>query len=214
MRTLSLALLLAATTAAHAGDHNELSIGGGGRALRSNSANAVTSDTLSHGELAYGRRLDLSLVPRLQTWLTAGFNWGGASGTLFQSMATEVDTLGFTGGARARYVLHPHFAATARVDLGTARTALALDGNAGRVSDAGWGATFGAALGAEAYMIAHPTFSLGVRFELGYVTMTAPALSPRASEDDSMILLDAQQASIGHLDLGGRYASFAMISRF
>ena len=63
-------------------------------------------------------------------------------------------------------------------------------------------------------MIAHPTFSLGVRFEMGYVAMTAPALSPRASEDDSMILLDAQQASIGHLDLGGRYFTVAMISRF
>lgn len=214
MRTLTLALLLAATTAAHAGDHNELTLGGGARALRSHSANAVTSDSLGHGELAYGRRLDLTLIPKLETWLTAGFNWGGASGTLFQSMATEVDTLGFTGGARARYVLHPNFAATARLDLGTARTALALDGSGHRVSDAGWGATAGAAVGADAYLIAHPTFSLGVRFELGYVAMTAPALSPRADEDDSMILLDAQQASIGHLDLGGRYFSVAMISRF
>jgi hypothetical protein len=211
MRAFLYVAILSAT--AYAGNRNELTLGAGSRALRSNSANAVTDDSLANGYLSYGRRLDLTLVPQLETWVTGGFTWGATEGALFQ-MDTEIDTLGFTGGGRLRYVLHPNLAVAARLDVGTVRTALALDGLGHRVSDAGWGAMFGGAVGVDAYAIAHPTFSLGLRVELGYVTMTSPALSPREEQDDSMIHLDAQQASIGHLDLGGRYLSFSMLGTF
>jgi hypothetical protein len=210
---LALLVLLAATTAASAGERNELTLGPGTRALRSNSANAVTSDSLITGALTYGRRLDLVDVPRLQTWVTGAFSWGAADGELFH-MVTEIDTVAFTAGARARYVLHRNLAVGARVDLGTARTALAVEAGYDHVTDAGWGATLGAAVGADLYAIAHPKFSLGFRFELGYVTMTAPALSPAKDTDDSMILLTGSQASIGHLDLGGRYYTVAMVAQF
>lgn len=210
---LALVLVLATAAAAHAGERNELTIGSGARALRSNSANAVTSDSLGTGTLTYGRRLDLVDVPRLQTWVTGAFSWGAADGALFQ-MDTAIDTLAFAAGARARYVLHPNLAVGARVELGTARTALALDGGNHHVSDAGWGATFGAALGADLYAIARPKFALGLRFELGYLAMTAPALSPREDGDDSTIMLAGTQASIGHLDLGGRFFTVALVAQF
>lgn len=213
MRT-TLAFLCLATAAAHAGDHNELTLGTSIRALRSGSANAVTADSLAGGTLTYGRRLDLSLIPELESWLTAGVHWGGAGGVLFQTVTTDVDMLGFTGGARARYVLHPNLVLAARLDLGTARTTLAIEGNGARVTDAGWGATFGGALGLDAYAIAHRSFSLGLRAELGYVAMTAPSLSPREGKDETMLLLDEQQASIGHLDLGGRYVTISAIAQF
>ncbi|MDX2086721.1 MAG: hypothetical protein SFX73_02670 [Kofleriaceae bacterium] len=209
-----LAVLLAVLSAtAYAGNRNELTLGGGTRALRSNSANAVTDESLGNGNLTYGRRIDIELIPRLETWVTGGFHWGGTDGALFQ-MSTEIDTLGFTAGGRLRYLLHPNLAVAARLDLGTARTALAIDGAGHRVSDSGWGGTFGGAVGVDAYAIAHRTFSFGARIELGYVAMTSPALSPREDQDDTMIHLDAQQASIGHLDLGGRYFSFSMLGTF
>lgn len=211
MRAFLLLAVLSAT--AHAGDHNELTFGGGSRALRSNSANAVTDESLANGYLSYGRRLDITLVPQLETWVTGGFTWGATDGTLFQ-MDTEIDTLGFTGGGRLRYVLHPNLAVAARVDLGTARTSLAIDGLGHRVSDSGWGAMFGGAVGIDAYAIAHRTFSFGLRVELGYLAMTSPSLAPREEQDDTMIHLDAQQASIGSLDLGGRYLSFSMLGTF
>ena len=129
---------------ADAGERNELDVRRRVRArCARSSANAVTDDSLANGDLSYGRRLDISLVPRLETWVTGGFTWGATDGTMFQ-MDTEIDTLGFTGGGRLRYVLHPHLAVAARVDIGTARTSLAIDGIGHRVSDSGWGAMFGA----------------------------------------------------------------------
>jgi len=210
---LALLLVAGATTTASAGNH-EVTFGSFNRALRSSSANAVTDDTLGGGQLGVARALGLGLYPRLEVWATAGFGWGAASGTLFQSMTTEVDTLGFTLGGRARYALHRHLQASARLDLGTARTALSLTGNGHTVSDASWGGTATTALGLDVMLVAKPRFSLGFRFELGYVTATAVALSPREASDSSKIELDAMQASIGRLDLGGRFLSFAILSQF
>src|SRR5687768_12212918 len=105
MRALiALTLVAGAATSAHAGNH-EIAMGSYNRALRTSSANAVTDETLGGGQLGVARALRLDLYPKLEVWATAGFNWGGAEGTLFQTMTTEVDSYGFTLGGRARYSL-------------------------------------------------------------------------------------------------------------
>jgi len=210
---LALTLVAGAATSASAGN-NEVTVGSFNRALRSSSANAVTDDSLGGGQLGVARALRLGLYPDLEVWATAGFGWGAAEGTLFQTMTTEVDMLGFTLGGRARYALHRLIHASGRLDLGTARNELSLTGNGHTVSDASWGGTASMAVGLDVMLVARPRFSLGFRFELGYVTATAVALSPREAGDSSKIELDAMQASIGHLDLGGRFFSFAVLSQF
>jgi hypothetical protein len=210
---LALTIVLGAATAAHAGNH-EITLGSYDRALRSSSANAVTDDTLGGGHLGIARALRLDLYPRLEVWATGGLGWGSAEGTLFQTMTTEVDTIAFTLGGRARYSLHRLLHLSARLDLGTARNELTLHGNGHTVSDAGWGATATTAIGVDLMLVARPRFSLGFRFDLGYVTATAVALSPREEGDSSKIELDAMQASIGHLDLGGRFFAFSVLSQF
>lgn len=210
---LALLLVTAASAPAHAGD-NELTIGSFSRALHTSSANAVTSDSLGGGHLAYGRALRLDLMPGLALWVAGEMTWGGATGTLFQSMSTEIDMLGFTAGGRAVYTLHPRLAVSGRLDVGTARTELTVHGAGQALSDAAWAGIAGTGIGVDLLAMSRPRFSLGLRFELGYVTATAPALSPHAAADDGKIELDAMQASIGSLDLGGRYLSFSVLSQF
>jgi hypothetical protein len=210
---LSLLLLAGAASVAQAGN-NELTLGSFDRTLRSSSANAVTTDSVGGGSLQAGRALHLGLMPDLEVWATAGLDWGGASGVMFQTMTTEIDTLGLTLGGRARYSLHARIAVSARLDVGSARNALTLTGNGHTVSDSAWGGMMKVAAGVDLLAVAYPRFSLGLRFELGYVAATATALSPREAGDSSKIELDAMQASIGHLDLGGTYVSFAVVSQF
>src|SRR3954470_3080227 len=106
MRT-SLILLgvLSAAVPAHAGN-NEVWLGSTNRALRSPSANALTSDSLTGGQRADARALGIALVPRLSVWAVGGMSWGSAEGLMFQTLTTELDTLGFTVGGRARYTLN------------------------------------------------------------------------------------------------------------
>lgn len=210
----SLILVLGAATPSFAGD-NELSIGPSTRALRSDSANAVTANSLGGGALAYARHLPLEL-PQLAVWGVATMGWGGADGTMFQVLDTEVDTTTYTLGARARYALHRHAIATARFDLGMARTALELRDMSGRsASDSGWGGVSSAAIGMDVFAVVSRRFSIGLRFELGYVTATAVELTPRASRPDEDVLrLPMSSASLGELDLGGRTFSMSVISQF
>src|SRR4051794_13146903 len=98
MRTILL-LLLAAHTA-YADD--QIWVGGGERALRSTSGDAVTADGLAIGSLGYAHAVVLD-VPGIRVWGEAGFSWGAADGTMFQTMDTHVSTQMFTAGARAQY---------------------------------------------------------------------------------------------------------------
>ena len=210
LRTALVSLLLVGT--AHAGN-NEVSIGSSNRSLRSDSANAITPDNLGSFELAYGRRLDLPLVPSLELWATAHYSYGALDGNLF-SMATEADSHVLTAGGRARYFVLSHLAATARLDVGTARTSLTVEGQEGDVSDAGWGGVLGGAVGVDLLVVAKSAFSCGFRFDLGYVAMTGVALAPAAAKNPDMLEIDTDQASVGHLDLGGRYASLTFLAQF
>jgi hypothetical protein len=211
MRTLLFAILLAASPA-FAGD-NELTLGTTSRSLRTASANAVTSENLGGVQLTAARQIHLDLMANLQIWGAVGFVHASAEGELF-GMPTDLDAIDVTFGGNARYELHPHFALVARLDAGPSRTSLSIEGLGHTVSDARWGASTTGALGVDALLVAYPRFSLGARFELGYTVHSAPALSPVEGSQGHMLELSESQASVGHLDLGGRYVAFSLLSQF
>lgn len=209
--------LLGIASTAHADDTHELSIGTTTRALRATSANALTEDSLAGGSLAYAHSLGLQvLLPGLQLWGEAGFGWGSADGSMFQTMRTELDTLSFTVGGRARYPLRKRLIATGRVDLGMARAAVAIRDSAGHTArDAGWGATSAATLGVDFLAIRAPRFSLGVRFEMGVVAQSPIDLTaePESSDDDTL-KLQMSAAGLGSLNLSGGTFAFSVVSVF
>lgn len=211
MRAALFAIVLAASPA-FAGN-NEITLGSTSRSLRTASANAVTSENLGGVQLTAARQIHLDLMTNLQIWGAVGFVHTSAEGELF-GMPTDIDAIDVTFGGNARYELHPHFALVGRLDVGPSRTELAIEGNGHSVADSRWGASATAALGADAFLIAYPRFSLGARFELGYTMRSAPALSPMGGAHGDMLELSESQASIGHLDLGGRYVAFSVISQF
>jgi hypothetical protein len=209
-----LALLLVSGTA-HAGEH-ELSIGSTTQTLRTSSANALTGDSLGGGRLAYGRGLDLEVIDGLALWGEAGFAWGDATGTMFQTLDTELDTLGLSVGARARYALHPRVIASARLDIGMTRAAVAIRDRAGRsASDAGWGPSSTATLGVDLLAIRRPRFALGLRTELGVVGAAPIALTAQPEvPDDDTLRLQMSAASLGSLNLSGTTFALSVVSEF
>lgn len=205
-------VLLFAASPAFAGN-NELTIGTHNRSLRSDSANAVTEDNLGGMQLTYARQLGLDLVTNLQIWATAGFGRTSVDGVLF-GMPTSVDATDLFLGGNARYALHPNLVLVGRLDLGPSKSELTVEGNGHTVSDGRWGLQATAALGVDMLAYASTKFSIGLRFEYGYVLHSATALSPAEASNEEMIELPASQASIGQLDLGGRYFAFSLLSQF
>lgn len=213
MRTvLALAILLAAAPA-RAGN-NELTIGTYNRALRSSSANALTGDSLFGSEVGYARRF-LEL-PRLVLWAHVAMTIGTAEGELFRTVDTHVESVGFALGGRARYQLHRNVAVHARVDAGTANVSLRLRDSMGHSArDHHWGAVSSVALGTDLFAYASRRFSFGLRFELGYVAASAVELEavPEGGNDTELALA-MSRASLGRLDLGGRFFALSMIGQF
>jgi hypothetical protein len=205
MRTIL--LLLLATHTASADD--QIWIGGGARALRSTSADAVTGDSLPLGMLGYAHALPVD-VPGIRLWAEAGFSWGAVDGTMFQTMDTHVSTDMFIAGARAQYPLLRWLDATGRADVGTAHTSL----DVANLSDGAWGALAQGAVGFDLYASRTPVFSLMLRTELGYTLTQAVGLTPHADVPDGTIRIDANAASIGHLDLSGRWFAFSLVGAF
>jgi len=207
----ALVLLLACSTA-YAG--NELSIGSSNRALRSSSADAVTGDSLTGGQLGFAHQLHVDL-PDVAVWVTGSLWWGGAKGTMLD-LATDLGQSAYLVGGRARYAILPHLAACAGVQVGLAHTSLALtDSMDRRVSDTGWGGIAQGALGLDLLAVDQPRFSLGVRLELGYVAAGSVALAGKASHpDDGTLRLQEMQAGLGRLDLSGPYAGVSVMSDF
>ena len=215
----ALALLLVLTTAGLArADHNQLDVGGGDRALRSSSADALTDQGLGLVRMSYARALDLELVPRLELWVGGTTELGSAEGTLFQTMTTSIDTMAFLGTARLRYPLISHVAATASIELGTARTAVGLDdGTGARVSGAGWAGIASGALGLDLIALRDAPFvkTFGARVELGYARATSPKLTLRPDgADDGTLHIRMTEASIGRLDLSGPFFTVSFLSQF
>ncbi len=217
MRAFIILTLLASSTA-YAGD-NELSLGPSTRALRTDSANALTEGSLEGGLLGYERALDLPLVPGMSIWATGTFGWGGADGQMFQTLSTSIDTLAFTAGGRARYPLVRWLNATARVDLGMARAAVGLSDTAGHTAaDSGWGAIAQGALGLEVVLLRSRTtrFTLGLRAELGYIAASPVSLTatPESGSDDDTLHLEMSAASLGSLNLSGKVFAVSITSQF
>lgn len=204
---IAIGLLLLASTA-HAGN-NELTFGSNNRALKTSSANAVTEDSLVGGALTYGRDLGLAIFPRLELWAQGSFSWGVAEGTMFRTLSTELDTLGLTLGARARYRLHDRLDASARLDIGSTRAALAIRDDAGHTaSDQGWGAMTTTAVALDCYAFRGDRFALALRFELGITaTSSIPLTATPESSREGTLQLEMTAASLGELNLSG--ASFA-----
>lgn len=208
-------LLLAAMAGSAAADaKNEVSIGSFDRAMHASSANAVTTDSLGGGVLGYARAIELGLSPKLQTWATGGFAWGGADGKMFSTLTTELDTLAFTAGGRARYAVLRHVQVGGRVDVGMARAGLTLREGNRELYDKGWGLTATGAAAVDLLAWSSPTFSFGFRLELGYTVTSAIELAPAEANDSSTIQLEMSQASLGHLDLGGKFFSLTLLSQF
>ncbi len=215
MRTTLAALLVLVTTGTAAADaHNEVMIGSYTRALRASSANAVTNNSLGGGVLGYAREIDLGLMPKLQTWATAGFAWGDADGTMFSTLTTQLTTQTFSFGGRAQYDVLQRLAVGGRLDLGPSRAGLTITEGARTLHDSAWGIATTGALTLDARAIAYPAFKLGFRAELGYTMTSKLDLAPSEANDSSMIQLATSQASLGHLDVSGKYFSVTILSQF
>lgn len=212
----AIAILLATTATAHADVNNEISISEQLRALRTSSANALTEDSLFGGAVTYERNFGTPLIPQIQLWGVGMFGWGGAEGTMFQTLSTELDTLAFTIGARARYAWRPRIVASARLDLGTTRAAVAIRDDAGHTaSDHGWGATTQAALGLDLYAIRSPHFMMGARVEFGYVaTSSIPLVATPESPSEGTLQLEMTAASLGSLNLSGKLFAASLVGQF
>ena len=212
MRALPL-LLVAAT--AHAGP-NEISLGGNTRALRAPSADALTSDSLGGGQLSYARALDLELPYRLALWIDAGFEWGSAHGTMFQTMTTEIESFAPVAGARVTYVPHRRVAVAGRLAVGAPHESLTLTGASGLdARDHAWGALATASLAVDLRVIANPNIDLAVRLQLGYVEASRVGLTPhRDGPGDGTLTLPVMDQSIGHLDLSGPTAGISAVAAF
>lgn len=217
MRALVLLLVLTSAGLARA-DHNQIEVGGGDRALRSSSADALTDQGLGLVRMSYARALDVDLPGGLELWVGGATELGSAQGTLFQTMTTSIDTMAFLGTARVRYPLWWHLAATASVDLGTARTAVALDdGSGARVSDSGWGGVGTGALGLDLIALRDAPLvkTFGARLEVGYARATSPKLTLRPDgADDGTLHIRMTEASIGRLDLSGPFVTLSFLSQF
>jgi hypothetical protein len=213
MRHLLALLLLAGT--AHAGS-NELSLGTTTQTLQTSSANALTGDSLVGGRLTYARGLDLQLLPGLALWGEAAIASGNATGTMFQTLDTEIETFGLAFGVRARYALHPRVIASARLDLGMMRAAVAIRDQAGRTaSDRGWGPSSTATLGVDLLAVRGPRFALGLRTELGLVGVAPIALTGRPEvPDDDTLRLQMSAASLGSVNLSGTTFAMSLVSQF
>ena len=213
MKTLLCLLLLCGV--AHADPSNEASMGPFTRAMRSDSANALTSDSLAGGGFGYARRLPLGLHG-LEVWGTATMLIGTFDGEMFHTITTHVGTVGWALGGRARYPVWRFIAATAKLDAGVQRVHLELDDMADHTADdSGWGATTSAAIGLEMVPSWLSRFGLGFRAELGFVATSAIDMNAHSTgAPDDTNQLDRMAASLGSLDLGGRFFAFNIVGRF
>lgn len=218
LRSLPLIIVLAASPAVA---DTELSIGGNERSLRTSSANAVTADNLTNVEFSLardiGEDLGIQLMPDLHLWAVASWRYGYVAGDLFES-STEATTNVLTLGGRARYSLNKYLAAHVRGELGTQQTSLSLTygtmDRTGTASDSAWGPVAVGSAGVDAVLPVFGGGALGVRFELGYVATSGLDLAPSEMRDEANLSLGTAQASIGSLDLQGRFWALSVFAQF
>ena len=220
MRLLAISVIVLVTSAAGAAsaDNHEILVGWQDRSMRAPSADAVTGDNLGGAQVGYAHVLPVATLPGLELWLGGGMELGVAEGEMFQTLSSELSTVAFVATARARYWLWRPVFATARLSLGAVDTSLSLTDQAGmKVSDGSWGTVGTAAAGLDVMISRDMPIlrSLGVRVELGYTRASAPALTLRPDQPDNGTLrLPMTEASIGHLDLSGRFVAITCFSEF
>lgn len=194
--------------------NDELWIGGGARALRSSSANALTHRNLGGTSFGYARAVGIAAVPGVALWAELGATIDAASGTLFQTLSTDISALGLTGGMRARYRVHRLVAASARLDVGGQRARITLGDRGGPASDRGWGAMASAAAALELYAVAQRSFGLGMRVEVGYVAAQAITLTPERERPGDVLELAMTELALGGLDLSGPTLAASLVAQF
>lgn len=213
---LAIATLLSLAGAARA--DTTVAVGSNVRGLHAASADALTGDSLSGGEVAVAYRLPVELVPRLAVWADAAYVGGSVSGSMFQTITTETSIDQLTLGAQARYAVIRHVVAFARAGVGTARDAVRVSDTTGRAaSDHAWGGVATGALGVELWAVDRPTsrFDLGLRFGVAYTLASAVALAPAPEHpDDGTLRLPAMQTGFGALDLSGASFGGGLVGRF
>ena len=212
MRTAILLVLL--TQTAHA--DNEITITESVRALRTSSANAITDDSLVGGSLGYARELPMQIGP-FSLWAHASFDWAVAEGTMFQTLTTDLYTLGGSAGVRARYNLwRERIIASARAELGFVRATLEIHDEADHTArDSGWGATTAIGAGIDLVAIRSRRFTMAFRTELAAVATSSIPLSATPARDDSdMLQLEMTAASLGSLNLSGPVFAVSFVGQF
>lgn len=195
-------------------NNDELWLGGGARALRSSSANALTHRNLAGSSFGYARDLGIATTPGVALWAEAGATIDDAEGAMFQTVSTQIDAVGLTGGLRARYSLHRLVTASARLDLGVQRLRVELGDASGSMSDHGWGALASAAAALDLFALARRPFGIGVRLEAGYVAARAISLTPHRSSPDDVLELAMTELALGGLDLSGPSFTASLVAQF
>lgn len=186
-------------------------MGSATRWMRDRSAGAITTDPLSSFVLAAERRLATYDLPRgvaLQLGLEATWANGEASGSIFQTLTTDLGTNEWLGGVHATARVLRVLGLSARAAAGVARTDLAIAPDTNpemkSVDDHGWGRIATATIGADFQPITTRNFALGVGMELGYVATSAVTMHAYPSNrPDPELSIQTAFASIGHVDLDG-----------
>ena len=209
----ALALLLLATPAAAA--PYELSVGSSVRALPG--ADPVTADSLAGGGVGLGRQIDIELPRHLELWAEASSLWSGASGAMFQTLTTHLFDVTLTAGAHLRYHAYRNVAVSGALALGYQHASLSIkDTMDHTASDTAWGPVARASLQVDVLAVDRPDFALGLRGELGYLAAAGIAMTPAEQRTDSAdtLHIPMQEASVGHLDLGGPFFTISLVSQF
>jgi hypothetical protein len=215
-----LAASLAAT--AHADpDHIEVSLGASARALRSPSANALTDRDLGGVALGVareiGRDLGIDAGPGAlagpSLWAEAGAITSTATGTMFQSLSTSIESIAITGGLGARYRLHRLVGLDLHAGLGAQRARVAISDATATAYDHAWGLLAAASAGIDIFAVRRP-FSLGARLEAGYALAQGIAMTPHTDQPGDARPLAMTAAGLGRLDLSGPSASLSAFAQF
>lgn len=203
----------------------ELGMGSSGLWTRSGSADALTEQSFGMFSLSGAMKIDaLQRLPGFEVLLEGTGEIGGTTGTTFQTMETSTLVhVGLFGAKLRRHLVHRLYA--------QGRAALGIGRIRARVSDLYTGVdpledaalTPAAYLGTGAeYMLArlrksdgNTAFTLGLRFELGYLLLAPVELTPTPRrEDDDTIRIPAMSTSFGDLDLSAVNIHFQIVGRF
>jgi hypothetical protein len=212
----TIAVLALAASAAHADPDPEaapwrVDIGSSTRWLGDTSAAAVTTETLGLFVLSGERHVGAVELPRgpsIDLALFGSFASGGATGRMFQTLVTSVDTVELAAGVHATARLYGVLLVSARAGVGADDVSLTIAPTArprmASVDDHGWGRLASASLGAEIEPLKLPILHLGFGAEVGYVTTSSVDMHAYPSDRGAPDLtIQTAFASVGHLDLDG-----------